>query len=1356
MPNYIPIITNRGSLVLTGPNPVDPSNFTATAGTQLINASWTPGDATSKFNLFINNENALPTQPLVVLLAGSNQYQFQGLAGGQPYWLWIQAFNTWAQGTIIPCNPASVTPGSPRPPNVPTNLSATTLAFDKVTLVFQNNGGGDTGIHVDYSTDPLFLSPPPTTLYNAGPGQTNYIVRGLTASTTYSFRVRTNNAAGDSGNSNTASATTSSGSSGGPNALVTISTLPALQNKTTSGNPAVQTQWNGFSGKIAGMLDSVVKPGYQGSTAVWMARYMLTYLVTGTQSYFDSALGLMKSFAKDYAGDQIDNGWMMTWAAVNRSGSSPASPRGDGSTTKFTTSDHNVRSETLAVRLYSVKTIPVVHKNLNQADAVNLGYPSYILKVSNTSDGSFDYVQNTDWMINPMLPQQYLDWGILHSNNQPAQGATYYITLANYYVGYKDLVLGTDYTLSANGGDPTLTDINFTTAPTTSQMVAAQYLFNTATNNYQQSIQGSGGLCNSQVDLGYAAGAILAQMGLAFDWGYNNANFSAADQLTIQNYMNALYAFTDIFPPTAGAKWGPYNLCTYLHNGFGPVTLGISGQASNYHGSAHLGRVIMATVFNARNIPSNAVVSITQSGMIATVQSGSAHGFNVGDAAVIRNNPVSNYNGIWTVISVIDSTHFTFNPLTSGLPNSVGGVLGYSGQELWTAQFGGANDCRHQYFLAVLRGDNSYPGVKDGAWGEGHYSEFDIEAAALCGIIAAQQGLNVNSTPPWGSAEETWAEETFIALKYQQIYNALMYDHLTGLPFDGYLNPLGAAVAYPQYYYATVVFSILSGLVTNATLLGNINYQIQNSNSLTTVINSGDAYDFIFRNPAATATSDYFSNSPTPALEKFFSGTGAVIAKSNTTNNCSYGSFMLGNPLKCDHQYYAPGLVEIWRNGVPVACNPLLIALWQPSAETNPNYKFNANSYANCPVIDDLGGADGQLQLSYRYNPGPFYGSADNIGEAGIGPIAYSAVDSVGNGGYVHAKGDLSLAWTYGGVPYVHPCTESFREMIYLRNDHWVYYDRFTTNQNNFPKRVLWHNTNTAPTVTSGNFRLNFSYNGNTQTTDIPYNVTAASLQSTLQALTNVGSGNVVVGQIAQGTYAVTFQGTLAKKALPLLTASNITLGPGSCTVVIESFDNQSSKNNYQRVILSTLPSLPVMENLTPPPADQNNTGQATGFFSVFSLSPMRLSYSLFNFGQGAWKSKPFRRLMAEPDPTQPLPARICYVSAVQSADANTPVGDTVTHLVSSGNLLEGVQFGTDIAMFGVGPTLPVSASGGITYSFTGSSSNLHVIADLNPGHTYTVELDGTTIASPVASSAGEINFTTTFSGSHTITITGS
>jgi hypothetical protein len=78
---------------------------------------------------------------------------------------------------------------------------------------------------------------------------------------------------------------------------------------------------------------------------------------------------------------------------------------------------------------------------------------------------------------------------------------------------------------------------------------------------------------------------------------------------------------------------------------------------------------------------------------------------------------------------------------------------------------------------------------------------------------------------------------------------------------------------------------------------------------------------------------------------------------------------------------------------------------------------------------------------------------------------------------------------------------------------------------------------------TGGTFTLTWS--GQT-TAAIAYNATAAAVQAALQALSNIGAGNVTVTGANGGPYSVTFTGTLANADVAQMTASGAGLTGGT------------------------------------------------------------------------------------------------------------------------------------------------------------------------------------------------------------------
>lgn len=94
---------------------------------------------------------------------------------------------------------------APVPPAAPTALNATTVSSSQINLTWTDNANNENGFKIEQSTDGTNF----TQIATVGSNAISFSVTGLSASTTYSYRVASFNDAGNSAFSNTASATTS-------------------------------------------------------------------------------------------------------------------------------------------------------------------------------------------------------------------------------------------------------------------------------------------------------------------------------------------------------------------------------------------------------------------------------------------------------------------------------------------------------------------------------------------------------------------------------------------------------------------------------------------------------------------------------------------------------------------------------------------------------------------------------------------------------------------------------------------------------------------------------------------------------------------------------------------------------------------------------------------------------------------------------------------------------------------------------------------------------------------------------------------------------------------------------------------
>ena len=121
-------------------------------------------------------------------------------------------------------------------PAAPSGLTATTNGSSQIDLAWTDNANNETGFKIErHSGDGSF-----TQIASIGANATSYSNGGLSVSTTYTYRVRATNGAGDSDYSNEASATT--------DAPPPPPAAPSGLTATASGSPQIDLSWTDNSG----------------------------------------------------------------------------------------------------------------------------------------------------------------------------------------------------------------------------------------------------------------------------------------------------------------------------------------------------------------------------------------------------------------------------------------------------------------------------------------------------------------------------------------------------------------------------------------------------------------------------------------------------------------------------------------------------------------------------------------------------------------------------------------------------------------------------------------------------------------------------------------------------------------------------------------------------------------------------------------------------------------------------------------------------------------------------------------------------------------------------------------------------
>jgi hypothetical protein len=122
--------------------------------------------------------------------------EYQSITGIAPWRTRIAAFKFPNCGAL-----------PPSPPSPPTTLSAAAVSTSQINLAWADNSDNETGFKIERCTGASCASF--TQIATVGAGVRAYSDTGLVASTSYTYRVRAYNTAGDSGYSTTATAVTS-------------------------------------------------------------------------------------------------------------------------------------------------------------------------------------------------------------------------------------------------------------------------------------------------------------------------------------------------------------------------------------------------------------------------------------------------------------------------------------------------------------------------------------------------------------------------------------------------------------------------------------------------------------------------------------------------------------------------------------------------------------------------------------------------------------------------------------------------------------------------------------------------------------------------------------------------------------------------------------------------------------------------------------------------------------------------------------------------------------------------------------------------------------------------------------------
>jgi fibronectin type 3 domain-containing protein len=197
---------DRGAfeLVQATTAPAAPTGLAAAAADPFtINLSWTDNSSNESGFLIERSTDGTNFTQVASVSPNVRTYADTGRTTGTTYTYRVRATNSIGNSAYT--NTASaVGPAAPTPPAAPSALTATAASSTQINLSWSDNSGNESGFKVERSTDGVNF----TQVTVTGANVTTYTNTGLTASTTYTYRVRATNAGGDSAFTAAASATT--------------------------------------------------------------------------------------------------------------------------------------------------------------------------------------------------------------------------------------------------------------------------------------------------------------------------------------------------------------------------------------------------------------------------------------------------------------------------------------------------------------------------------------------------------------------------------------------------------------------------------------------------------------------------------------------------------------------------------------------------------------------------------------------------------------------------------------------------------------------------------------------------------------------------------------------------------------------------------------------------------------------------------------------------------------------------------------------------------------------------------------------------------------------------------------------
>jgi len=221
--------------------PAAPSNLSATAASQSqIDLSWTDNSNNESGFKIERGSGSTPNSwtEISTVGAGVTVYSNSGLSASTTYSYRVRAYNGAGNSNYTTQATATTSDPPSNPPNAPSNLNANSQSSSRIDLLWSDNSNDEDGFKIERGngSNPSSWNE----IVTVGAGVSSYFNTGLIASTTYSYRVRAYNSAGNSGYSNVSTATTQS--TGGTGGILNCSNVSGIS--AASGENYICAQLN--------------------------------------------------------------------------------------------------------------------------------------------------------------------------------------------------------------------------------------------------------------------------------------------------------------------------------------------------------------------------------------------------------------------------------------------------------------------------------------------------------------------------------------------------------------------------------------------------------------------------------------------------------------------------------------------------------------------------------------------------------------------------------------------------------------------------------------------------------------------------------------------------------------------------------------------------------------------------------------------------------------------------------------------------------------------------------------------------------------------------------------------------------